>query len=323
MFDTTLTVLVTATNGAGSGTAPSIATGLVGPAGGRVFYISDSSGNDSNSGTSKTAPWQHAPGMNGCTASCAAYVPVAGDRFIFKGGDSWPNSAFPLSTGSGIAGRPDYYGIETDWFTGSSFASPFFSAGGSNIAGDSDALDGFINASGQDYVEIDGIHFTGWTASNWSGGFGSCAVISLESDGSATADQNITVNRIAVDNVSIDQGSDSNARCTAVMATTASPWSGNSIVENSTITGGPTTYGEAIYCMGNAVTDTLSGFPGLIYLCGHGTIRSNNLGPCDFPASATNDHGNAIESLGSNGTFYVHDNVIHDTAGNDNGDECE
>ena len=50
--------------------------------------------------------------MQGFTGS---YTHHAGDRFIFKGGDMWGNSNFPLYTNSGASGAPDYYGVQTDW----------------------------------------------------------------------------------------------------------------------------------------------------------------------------------------------------------------
>lgn len=52
------------------------------------YYIA-STGSDSNSGTSQGSPWLHAPGMQACTANCAAATIGAGDRIIFRGGDVW------------------------------------------------------------------------------------------------------------------------------------------------------------------------------------------------------------------------------------------
>ena len=187
-FDTTLTVLVAATNSAGSVTASSIATGLVGPAGARMFYISYSSGNDSNSGTTKTAAWQRA--WDERLQRRLRLVRCRTRRWLhLQGRGLVAGRCVPVLHRQRGSGETGLLGIETDWFTGSSFTPPIFSAGGSNIAGDSDAWMRFINASGQGPVEMDGIRFTGWTASNWSGGFGSCAVISLESDGDSTADR--------------------------------------------------------------------------------------------------------------------------------------
>ncbi len=79
-------------------------------------YIDHVNGSDSNDGTTETTggghgPWKHAPGMlglsptgtstgDGCTANCASQVPVAGDKYILKGGVVWPYTTMPWSWGS-------------------------------------------------------------------------------------------------------------------------------------------------------------------------------------------------------------------------------
>jgi hypothetical protein len=58
-----------------------------------TFYIDFAFGADNNVGASKTAPWKHSPGMPGCTSNCLGHAPAPGDRFIFKGGVTWPSSS--------------------------------------------------------------------------------------------------------------------------------------------------------------------------------------------------------------------------------------
>ena len=89
-----------------------------------VYYIDYVSGDDANAGTSKTSPWKRAPGMNGWTGK---HAHSAGDRFIFKGGVTWPASCFQWKvTWSGKEGAPDYYGADTNWYSGASFKKPLF-----------------------------------------------------------------------------------------------------------------------------------------------------------------------------------------------------
>ena len=57
--------------------------------GNHCFFISSSAGSDSNSGTSESAPWAHAPGMNGCTGNCGSHNYNPGEVYIFKGCDTW------------------------------------------------------------------------------------------------------------------------------------------------------------------------------------------------------------------------------------------
>jgi hypothetical protein len=113
-----------------------------------THYIA-ANGSDSNNGTSKTTPWLHAPGMSNCSATCASYTPVAGDQFIFRGGDTWhfgnsnqnsyvgvANAGYQVGWNwqwSGSAGSCNYpsvtssciyIGVDKSWFSGSSFARP-------------------------------------------------------------------------------------------------------------------------------------------------------------------------------------------------------
>jgi hypothetical protein len=350
----TVEVRVTATNSSGSSAAASIQTGMIGPSGVRTFYISYTHGSDSNSGTLTSAPWKDAPGMQQCSGNCASYSAQAGDRFIFEGGDSWPNSEFPLASHAGVSGKPDYYGAETDWYVGSSFSQPTFSGGGADICpsscrdpnapgGTGGIDDVLIDASGQDYVELDDLHLTDFSALT-AQPYHQCAELLLENNG-GSEDDHITVNRLTMDNISIGawaQGygstSGDNSTCDPILFSPQSPFSGSSVIENSTITGDGDTYGRVMQSVPNAINNTISGFPeGFIYPAGSGTIAGNNLSYCSVnpstgqaqgpttggaPASAI--HSNAIEDLGVSGsdTFYIHDNVVHNT-GAGSGFECE
>jgi hypothetical protein len=101
-----------------------------------TYYIA-SSGSDSNSGTSKTAPWLHAPGMPKCTATCASVKPAPGDSYIFRGGDTWHFGASSTMTyvGSsgwdwtwnGSNGNPIYIGVDQTWYSGSAWVRPIMS----------------------------------------------------------------------------------------------------------------------------------------------------------------------------------------------------
>src|SRR5258708_37755495 len=93
---------------------------------GRTFFIDYASGSNTNPGTSTTAPWKTHPYMQSAAACTGGgigwggYTHQAGDRFIFKGGESWPAACFQMNVtqgGSATAAR-DYYGVEKTWFTG-------------------------------------------------------------------------------------------------------------------------------------------------------------------------------------------------------------
>jgi hypothetical protein len=78
--------------------------GLGGVASGTTYYVSSSSGSDSNSGTSSASAWKTIAKVNGSTFA-------AGDSILLKRGDVWNESLVPPS--SGATGNPitfDAYG---------------------------------------------------------------------------------------------------------------------------------------------------------------------------------------------------------------------
>ena len=93
-------------------------------------YFIANSGSDTNSGTSESSPWLHAPGMPGCASTCSGTNPVAGEGFIFRGGDTWHYSAgTPIGmpwnwTASGSSSNPIYIGVDPTWSSGSSWERP-------------------------------------------------------------------------------------------------------------------------------------------------------------------------------------------------------
>lgn len=186
-----------AAHAAGGGACPSDAQYInpVNPTGSLVtlasfgvtncFYIA-ANGSDSNSGTSESSPWQHAPGMRNCASGSACHItPVAGEGFILRGGDTWhyftgsPQVGLPPGWPTGSSGygwdwiwsgnssNRIYIGVDQNWFAGSSWARPIFTndnrTSTSPVAsctfpqGDLDdiTLDGVI------YVQLDNFEFTG------------------------------------------------------------------------------------------------------------------------------------------------------------------
>jgi hypothetical protein len=151
-----------------------------------TYYIA-ANGNDSNPGTSKAAPWAHAPGMPNCTGVCAAANPAAGDQFIFRGGDAWHFGAgSPLIGGtwnwtwSGSSSNPIYLGVDQTWYSGGSWARPV-------LNGDNPLSTSFVSSCAYDdsgggtmnmvaisasYVTYDNFEITGicwsYNSSNYS-----------------------------------------------------------------------------------------------------------------------------------------------------------
>ena len=112
-----------------------------------TYYVDYQNGSDLNSGIAKTTAWKRCPGMTGFSGS---YVHSAGDKFIFKGGVTWPSSAFPLVISySGSAGLVDEYTVDAGWFAGSNWERPVFDGGG-----DKNRL---VRANQKSYFKIDNV----------------------------------------------------------------------------------------------------------------------------------------------------------------------
>jgi len=134
----------------------------------KCFYIS-AAGSDTNSGTTEASPWLHAPGMIGCTANCALIDNGSGNPgnarpgqgFIVRGGDVWHSANLPWTWRSaGSSGSPIYLGVDTTWYTGSSWTRPVL-----NLDNAGNGMNGlgsaFITGGGNQspYVWLDDFEF--------------------------------------------------------------------------------------------------------------------------------------------------------------------
>lgn len=139
-----------------------------------TYYVDYSSGSDGNNGTSKTSPWQNAPGMQTCASVCKSKIINAGDSIILKGGVTWPNASFMWTLPGGATGNPVYIGVDKTWYTGSSWARPILTAGGASISNNYDTMFAVPPNVTFDNFEITGFY---WTAASCSGApYGSCGV---------------------------------------------------------------------------------------------------------------------------------------------------
>ncbi|MEN6373594.1 MAG: choice-of-anchor D domain-containing protein [Smithella sp.] len=116
-----------------------------------TYYIDYNAANDSANGTSRSTPWKRCPGMVGFAGS---YTHTAGDKFIFKGGVTWPAAALPFKISySGTDGNQDQY-------TGGQLESTPWGAGypvfdGEDIGKFSSGL--IVNTGVKQYFIINGI----------------------------------------------------------------------------------------------------------------------------------------------------------------------
>lgn len=144
-----------------------------------TYYIDYVSGNNTNAGTSPSTPWKCHPYMYyGSGTSCGTapnYAHAYGDRFVFKGGVTWPASALPLAPPvGGLLGSRDYYGADPTWFSGNAFTRPIF-----NGEFNPRLANGSIIYIANSHILIDSIEATGLLLSVPGGAFGA-AIIAIQ-----------------------------------------------------------------------------------------------------------------------------------------------
>jgi hypothetical protein len=266
-----------------------------------THYIA-ANGSDLNNGTSKSTPWAHLPGMVACTASCATYTPSPGDSLILRGGDTWTNSNFPIAWAwSGSNGKNIYIGVDTTWYSGPSWNRPIFSGGGAAIG---TTYNMFIRALYTSYQTWDNIEMTGlfWNRT-YSYAQLNCGVWAMG--------QGITISNWYVHGWAHSGAVGDSFTC--ILGDTNPPYMGNSIIENSIFqdSDGDTNSGMAMYAWPSAVSNVIHDMSNGLLPTGNGQIAYNAIYNIRQSFDPT-IHENAIETLIANGTFYIHDNLIHD-----------
>jgi len=132
-----------------------------------TYYIA-ANGSDSNSGTSKSNPWAHAPGMTVCTAACLSTTPRPGDQFIFRGCDSWTMSSQWSWSWSGTSGNNIVLGVDQTWYNTTNCPTawnrPIFDGSGA-FPGTSTKAFLALNA-GASFIDVSNFEFKGFF---WSG----------------------------------------------------------------------------------------------------------------------------------------------------------
>lgn len=121
-----------------------------------TYYIDFVGGSDANDGRSTATPWKAHPYM--ACRSGGSYTHAAGDRFIFKGGVTWPQTCFQMTLGaSGTAGNVDYYGVDKTWFSGGSWTRPIFNGAHLPLA----TGGSIVYIGNRSYLQIDNLEIKG------------------------------------------------------------------------------------------------------------------------------------------------------------------
>lgn len=139
-----------------------------------TYYVDYSAGNDANNGTSKSTPWQNAPGMQTCSGKCKSTTINPGDSIILRGGVTWPNASFMWSLPGGSSSSPVYVGVDKTWYAGSGWARPTLNAGGTAISDNYDTMFSVPDNVTFDNFEVTGFYWSNSTCS--SAPYGDCSV---------------------------------------------------------------------------------------------------------------------------------------------------
>ncbi len=265
--------------------------------GSQTYYIDYVSGNNANNGTSKTTPWKVHPFMKGFTGS---YSHKAGDRFIFKGGVTWPNSSFQMNITAGGSSDSvrDYYGVDKTWYAGSSWARPVFDFENTLISGGGfNSVGLLINSA--NYITIDEIDFARYrTPAVGAGDYGSGTLVLIGSS------SNITIQNCIVRDWSNGGGADGGS---GGGIWSFSSGSGNKVLHcifhgfNTNIKGGRALsfYGEIGF---NEAYDLST------FLMGGGDVHDNYVHNMKG-ATDPNNHENAFYIMG---VSKLYNNLLHD-----------
>ena len=140
-----------------------------------TYYVDSGSGSDSNSGTSQSSPWAHAPYMKTASGNAAAYSCTAGDSIVLKGGERWTYSSLPWSWNcNGTSSAHVTVGGDGAWFNSSKCAAagytaycrPIIDAGGPNgtscfYEGGGGSFKGAFIDGYAAYLDVQFMEFTG------------------------------------------------------------------------------------------------------------------------------------------------------------------
>jgi hypothetical protein len=285
-----------------------------------TYYIS-ADGSDRNDGVTKRSSWQHAPGMANCSAGCSAAVPKPGDRFIFRGGDTWHTSTgsvigIPWTwTWSGTSTSPIYIGVDKTWFAGSSWSRPILSMD-NPLRTDRPARCVYddtnitaVSIKNSHFVNFDNFEFTGKC---WSG---DPNVASLFHSGTH---QTISNSYFHGWTMSIDAIDDTHRM---ILGEASEGGTNNVIVGNvfdgsdSSLAAAPgRATGFAIYVDCYDVHDNIFRRLSNGLVCGNLTYVHDNLFEYMY-SPVTPVHGNVVEALDTpdGGTAYFYNNVIRHT----------
>jgi hypothetical protein len=291
-----------------------------------TYYISFSSGSNTNNGTSESTPWKTHPYMQtaaACTGTGSApnYSHSAGDQFVFRQGDSWPNACFDMAIQNGGAvGNPDVYTFDPSWGTaggttgnlGQAVGTYQFNAGGSVING-ADGWNDFIYDNSNSNITFNGMEMTGMTWSGDGGSFGNVEGFQLQQS------TNVIISNIYAHGWTHPGATGDTL--TWVVGNGNSPHNAGTRVTGSVFDGvnsggsGKSDSGGATFAIPLVDNNIIRNMSNGLLLNANGVVHDNMIGPIN-PSFNPAVHENCIEPVdgisAGTSTVYIYNNVIHD-----------
>jgi hypothetical protein len=291
-----------------------------------TYYISFSTGSNSNDGLTKATAWKTHPYMQsagGCTGSGSApsYSHSAGDQFIFKQGDSWPNACFEMTIQAGGApGNPDVYTFDPTWGTpggttgnlGQAVGTYQFNAGGAVISG-AGGLNRFVYDNAHDNIVFNGVEMVGMTWSGSGGSFGNVHGVDIQTS------QNFVLSNCYFHGWTHPGASSDNMDW--FVGNANAPHNAGSRLTGCVIDGansggaGVSDSGSATFAIPLADNNIIRNMSNGILTNANAVVHDNLIGPINLSFDSS-DHENCIEPIdmipGGTSTNYFYNNVWHD-----------
>jgi hypothetical protein len=282
------------------------------------YYISYSMGSNSNPGT-QALPWKthpYMPSASACTGSGSAptYAHTAGDRFIFRGGDIWPNACLPLAPSvGGSSGAYDYYGVDQTWYAaacGAAWCRPIIDSGGVQVSGNNIEFDMGKSVS-PSYITVDNFEFRNhyWIGTTtWQQN----TTILCPNTGALVENNYIHGWTHALYGSGATPDSYSAIMCAGI--TTSTVITANTISNSDQAADSGVAIRGAVTISNNTIHDVPNGILSLAVMVSGNVVYNINQ---DYDPT---EHENCIETwLASSGTGYLIDNVCHDTVASSQG----
>lgn len=273
---------------------------------GTTYFVDWTTGSDANSGLSKTAAFKRAPGMKGFSGS---YSHAAGDRFVFKGGETWPASCYQwkITQHGSSESVLDTYTADVTWYSGASFTRPKFDF--EHVAINGWTLGAGVLVQGSFFTKFDNLEFMRHRTPLATGGIGIWGTTTITFEGTLSGNLGIVTNCVVRD---WDQPSP--------MVSGASGGGGinrvglgnvrvlNSLFHQDNVT---QKNGTAMWNMAEIGYCEVRNTPTAIMYSGWATEGLHNNWLHDLPdPEDPAAHSNAILSLGGR---RIYSNLIHDT----------